>query len=411
MQVLVNSVGSSHASSPPQEYLFVIGNTGIMDWRFLRECGLTNSVDAADLTGSGISNVIMGSRSSRVCAIKDEHRDRSPLIWSYAAGNPVEHIMADDFTADEESEVAGYAGRYMQGKLFMLDSNGNEMWSDDISGGVFTGINPSDVIKSASLSADGSKSIVIGTFNSGLIAYSANGKRLWDFETGNLISAVAAYDINKDGYDEIIVGSAPNVYILDRNGKEIGRFRGDSEQTIYSISAADIDKDGKKEIAIGATRSIYVIDHEGTMLGQWRYTVEIQGVEKTADERAADAVSVVMTDLDSDGMPEIVAVWNWEQSTIRGNQYSATLIVYEINPEYALTKEQKETEKPGIKQTTTTKKAQVVETTTTVPAAIIDVDEDADEEADGGICCMPFLPAILAAALALFMRVPMAADR
>ncbi len=409
-QVVINSISSSYTQNTVKEYVYVVKDNGLLDWNFNKECGLSNSVAAADLDASGTANVILGSKSKKVCALQDDTKVKSPVLWTYMASEPVEHIMAQDIDGDGKQDVLGYAGKYKSGELFLLDSQGKEKWTVDITGGMYTGINPYNAIKTGMLSKVGPPSILIGTYESGLRAYSGAGSLLWEFKTGNLISAVAAIDIDGDGDDEVVMGSAPNIYILDGQGKELAKWSTGSEKTIYSISGADIDGDGKKEIAVGTTRFIYILDDDGTKYGEWKYTVEIQGLTKAYEERDANAVSIVMEDLDSDGYPEVIAAWNWEQGTNRGNQYSSTLRVYEINKDYKADKpttvaKTVMTDPPSTTILATTKPV----VTTTRP--VIEDDETEDDEEESGMCCLPFLPAILAGALAILLRIPMAVRR
>jgi hypothetical protein len=182
--------------------------------------------------------------------------------------------------------------------------------------------------------------------------------------------------------------------------------------------AADIDADGRKEVAVGTTKYIYILDHDGVLKGSWKYTVEIQGLTKAFEERDANAVAIYMGDLNGDGKTEVAAAWNWEQSTVRGNQYSLDLRVYSINKDYV----------PGqtnpAKGTTATTVASASANEDDAPArdngeaaTQEDAYSNAQEETQTepvtpkkGMCsCMPALTAIIALGFAIVAKVPFAA--
>jgi|GEM_PF-1844509 len=415
-QVIINSITSSHTQNTPKEYVYVIHANGLEDWDFNKECGLSASVDAADVDGTGIDNVILGTKSKKVCALADDTKSKKPVLWSYVAADPVEFVKGADMTGDAVPEIIAYSGGYRKGDLTLLSPLGQKLWTAKISGGMYNAMIPSNVIKVATLSSVGPPSIVIGTYESGVQAYSNAGKLIWEYKTGNLISAMEVADIDGDSDDEVIIGSAPNVIILDGQGKKVASWNSGSEKTIYSISAYDMDSDGKKEIAVGTHKFIYVLDDDGSKYGEWKYTVEIQGLTKAYEERDADAVSVFMGDLDGDGEAEIASAWNWQQDTHRGNQYSLALRAFEIDESYreappttttVMAEPEPDVDKPTMTEpTTTVVTPQRDDTIEDEPQ-----EEEEEEEEEGGMCCIPMLPAIIAAALAVLLRLPLAIRR
>ncbi|MBC7081436.1 MAG: DUF11 domain-containing protein [Thermoplasmatales archaeon] len=99
---------------------------------------------------------------------------------------------------------------------------------------------------------------------------------LWVFNTsGNVISTPAIGDIDNDGRNEVVFGSADGkVYVLNgSNGLQEWNFT--TGGAIYSSPAiADIDGDGYKEILIGSTDGkFYCLQWNGAVgLQEWNFT-------------------------------------------------------------------------------------------------------------------------------------------
>jgi hypothetical protein len=405
--VIVNSVGSNrNPGTTPDSYVYALialENNYAQNWRYDKDCGFSNSVDLADMTGSGVDNVIMGTRTNRVCAIKDNRHDG--LLWTYQApesGMQVVHVEAADINANGKDEIIGLSSKYGKAYLIGLDLGGGVLFETEIQKGVQTGLLPSNIIAVGDINNDGKKEIIVGSSENGVQAYSSTGVKLWEYDMGNTITSVELADIDGDGILDVIAGSAPKIVVLGGSGAmKVEADLGLQTGTVYSISAYDIDGDGKKEIAVGTTGAVYVLDDDGSILGEWKYLVEIRAFETVDDRRNADAVAVYMADLDSDGKAEIVSAWNWEEGTIRGNRYSTTIRVFEIHPENRL----------GQATTTTLRQAEIsAETTTTLKVpettTTIGYHEDEANADESGVCCMPFLTALIALGAAVAGKIP-----
>ncbi|MBD3389271.1 MAG: hypothetical protein GF416_09260 [Candidatus Altiarchaeales archaeon] len=408
-EVAVNSVKSTHPKSQqPSEYVWVIsGDNALVDWNFDKECGLTHSIYAADIDGTGVLNVIMGAHSGKICALKDDTKQKTPVLWSYdTKRHPIYFVKTGDLNGDGNLETVALSSKYGEAYVIAVSSTGTLLWEQKIDGGVYTPAIAGNIMDVTDLEGDGKAEIIVGTFENGAIVYNGDGSIRWSSEKGKLVSSILATDLD-GGTDEVLVGSSPTVTALDSNGNVKWRWTAPLDNTINSMSAYDIDGDGKKEVAVGKTRYIRVLDDNGMLKGGWQYLVEIQGSDKKYEERDASAVAVYMGDLDSDGDAEVAAAWNWEEDTIVGNKYSADIRVYEINKDYAPTTSTVYTPPSTATQHTTV--------TTHPPTTLYQPPTttlyEEDDDAGGGICCIPMLPAILAIAVAIAARLPLACGK
>ncbi len=134
---------------------------------------------------------------------------------------------------------------------------------------------------SGDIDNDGVPEVIIGTRDGHVIAYTETGEKKWSFKASGTADEVEAmfleagaensidskpflYDINKDGKQEVIVGTQSGVvYALDCKGKHLWSFKaGDAVKG--SAKALDADGDGKEEIVFGSSDgNAYVLDMRG----------------------------------------------------------------------------------------------------------------------------------------------------
>ncbi|MBU0761804.1 MAG: VCBS repeat-containing protein [Candidatus Altiarchaeota archaeon] len=416
-KIVVNSAQSNlNKGSKPKEYVYVISKNAVIDWNFDKECGFSNSVSASDLDNSGIKNIVLGTSSGKVCVLADDTKNKNinPVMWSYITEYPVQYVTVTDVEGDGKDDVIALSSKYGAAKVYWFTNTGELVYSFELSQGVYQGANPWELLKVEDLDGGGIKSFIMGTSRG--VSVWKNKQKSWEYNFNNQVSSVLVVDLDGDGKKEVLVGSAPEVVAFDLKGNKKWTWTSTEARTLYSMSADDIDGDGKKEVAVGAKGYIFVIDDDGSEKGNWKYRVEIQGGAKNYSERDASAVSVYMGNLDQDNDKEVVAAWNWEEDTIRGNQYSTTLRVYEINKNYVAPTIQAMT-------TTTAPSHQEINNAGDETPDKDDVEDDYaanegsddmgmqgyygvehEEEKSSGFCCLPMLPALLAGVCAIFSR-------
>ncbi len=131
------------------------------------------------------------------------------------------------------------------------------------------------------------------------------GELRWKYETNGWVRNVLAYDINKDGLDEILVGSVDkNLYIFTSQGKlsQIYTF----DQALHTLAASDINHDGIVEILVGTdgkelyafvpepAGDRYISIHAKAKQTRWCYRL---------DNRP---LALIVADIDGDGKSEIL---------------------------------------------------------------------------------------------------------
>lgn len=163
------------------------------------------------------------------------------------------------------------------------------------------------------VNSDNIDDIVVGASDGKVHAYTGNGSKLWDYDTGNMAieSKPAIADIDGDGKNEVIVSagstftaanSGAGVYILRNNGTlrcaftDTGDFDGNGvHDGVYASPAvADLDGDGQSEIVFGGfDAQVRVMDNNCNIL---------------AGRFVRDTIwsSPAIADMNDDGKPEII---------------------------------------------------------------------------------------------------------
>ncbi|MBI5183253.1 MAG: VCBS repeat-containing protein, partial [Nitrospinae bacterium] len=114
---------------------------------------------------------------------------------------------------------------------------------------------------------------------------------------GSVVSSPAIYDIDGDGYMEIVVGSTDSkVYAWNHDGRLVSGWPQTTDGPVYSSPAlGDINGDGDLEIIIGAGNKIYAWNHDGTLVSGWPWLTPAPVISSPS-----------LGDIDGDGDLEII---------------------------------------------------------------------------------------------------------
>lgn len=244
-------------------------------------------LDAADLDGDGLTELLTGSTNGRAYAIGSNGKTR----WTWQTGGTVNHIIASDLDLDGKREVAIASE---DGRVYLLDADGGERWHFKSGSAAYRaeGMTASVAVD---LDGDGKRELVVGskTANVNCYAFDAAGKMLWRHpQYAHRCTALAAGDCDGDGKAEVILGTYYfGSSVLDWRGKGKWSFGG----VLPAVSAAcmaDVNSDGKKEGLYGMGDLVRCHTYTGKLL--WQRNV------------GDHAKSIVTGDLDRDGRIEIV---------------------------------------------------------------------------------------------------------
>lgn len=252
---------------------------GELGWAF--SCGgRVNALSIADVNGDGRPEVIVGSADHHVYLLDEAGRELWRHELPYYLHEPtVEAVMAVDFGPGRgRAVVAGSNNCHVHA---FAPADGHELWRCEVIHGVndltsadmnedgvpevlavtewwtfqcidATGkplwpywvVRPrygpgANVVRAADVNGDGHLEMLVGAIDTCVYAWSGTGERLWEFFTGEEISALECLDVNGDGVPEVIAGSLNGcVYALNGNGQELWHVALEEEVQGLSVLGA-----------------------------------------------------------------------------------------------------------------------------------------------------------------------------
>jgi len=313
-------------------YVYAIENGWRVDWKCKINAPDTYmSPELGDINGDGNYEVIVSSDNifeSNNSGLRIIDKDGNLIAeWKNPEGGfPLGEARAADINGDGKDEIlVGLLGDDKRGNdLYALSYNDGgikTLWKYQAYSWVQY---PSAV---ADINNDGKSEIIFTSHDMCIYCLNSDGNLIWKYVTKGGLQPIypggfrrllfnpTVYDVNDDGYKEIIVTAClydkPNwsaVYCLDHNGKLIWKF--EPGHSIFGpVAIGDLDNDGKVDMVFGDINgTIYALKNNGKLL--WKKPLP-KFYFKTGPLSGAPAKAEFcpyLADLDGDGHLEIIAV-------------------------------------------------------------------------------------------------------
>lgn len=209
----------------------------------------------ADLDGDGFPEVVVGGLSATIAL----HGEDGSSFWT-GPGRPGDlkpycgGIGIADLEADGEPEVY-FGATILDGLSGVTKAAGSEG-----SGTGVRGESPMSI--AADMDRDGFQEVIVGN-----AAYDYEGNTLWSNGGDDGYPAVGNFDSDTQG--ELVIANTVAVRLLDDDGSEIWSFTPDDVRFNGPPILADVDGDGATEIVIPANSGIYVLEADGAL--KWQH--------------------------------------------------------------------------------------------------------------------------------------------
>jgi outer membrane protein assembly factor BamB len=272
------SFGSCYASGPGENRLLCADDEGQVKWIFppldrpeMAGHPMT-STTLSDLDGDGYLEILIGRRGSsdESCAAVHCLNHDGNEIWNYTMEGMLGAVTADPQVYDQDGDgrpeiyvASGYSPYgfdRQQGRMTVLDPEGDEIWVKEVDGYAEWPPLVWDIDK------DGQGEIVICLNSNVVLCLDAgDGREEWRYkmegEEPIMVTPVAA-DVDNDGrYEIIFTGPDGDLYVLSDRGKKEWRFRKPTEGTVrFGIPIGDIDGDSHMETCFMDDELLYCID-------------------------------------------------------------------------------------------------------------------------------------------------------
>lgn len=261
---------------------------------------LVSAPEIADVDGSGIRNVFVGSKAGTVSRIDEQGR----LIWEVRMNSSVSAaVVARDLNGNGVKEIIC---KDDSGKVMVLNEGGAQArgWPQDTAANMTWPFN----VDAGDVDGDGIKEIFTTTPDKKFVMWDAEGKKLNEFPlTDGAHTAPRLADLDGDGKDEFVIGQADGtITVCDRNGNPRPGWPFKTGHAIYHAPRIlDIDGDGRLDMVFTAWDPKGTGVKAGYVMALSRNGTPLAGYPKFIGKTVAP---LTLADLDGDGYLEMIAV-------------------------------------------------------------------------------------------------------
>lgn len=221
----------------------VMNLSGDEIWSFATVGGV-RSLAAADVTGNGLKEFIVGS--NRRVYLVDR---RGKQLWDYSTKDLVYDVAAEDLDGDGKMEVI-----VASDSIYVFKSDGSLFWNSKKYQGVYA-------LETADLDDDGVPEVLAGTTR--ILVYDNKGNLLWSSADMRQVADITYTDLDVDGYLEVLVSATDGTLrVFDSEPfakrKKAAKFMSEAKKAYNSG-----DYKGTKEAGLAAKKLYYEVAELG----------------------------------------------------------------------------------------------------------------------------------------------------
>jgi len=222
------------------------------------ETGPVSALCAGKLGQTGVDCVVYGCRDGKVTVL-----EQGKQLWTVETGARVNSLAAADLTGDGRPELL--VGTNDQ-RILCLDAVGEELWHREFPD--FWGRRGNVMwVGAGDVDGDGDNEVVLSCENWHYYCLDHEGKTIWSYEIQHSGLKGALGDINGDGKLETLCGEEYYGWtVLGSEGKPLFNVGGSGPVTT-AVLAGDITGDGVSDVVFGnQTFGVYARDGKGGVL-------------------------------------------------------------------------------------------------------------------------------------------------
>lgn len=272
-----------------------------------------NTLEVADIDDDGLHEVFSGGTDKAIHAVGS---DGNPL-WKYRVGDVINDMTVAGAGDGALQIVAGCDDK----TLYSVTEDGSENWTlmpppRTYARPGYRGVEPFQgrltVVFDSDLDEDGDDEIIVGSANWRTYVYDHLGELIWDEVLwAHTPTCGTAFDLNGEGPKELIMGNsytASTVYSAD--GEILGYGNGSGHAGPTDIAAADLNGNGLGEMVTGDRAGmIWFNEWQGRTMPSWNAGTDVASVaigdvtQAPGLETAVSSRNYLLYLFDADGQP------------------------------------------------------------------------------------------------------------